>query len=252
MKIIDSQSCEIEGKSMTFFQHPLNLFSRIERTLSEIGAAKFFSDPSEKIKRVRESMAEYFFAIALKKKFGNDWWVMQPNSEFPDFIIMSVDDGPNKINIEHFELVEIMNRCQSFEEMMSIVDAKIKKGYPENYNLLIFINHEKSKDWIPLLYKKLEKIHPFKAIWTVHLLYQGEDNPFCSIVNRIRPHPVIHVEANFTDSFLYELKSLPPFIEMIKDGDNSILTFNKEFIKNFIKKIKIDRLKTIKQTRIRS
>jgi hypothetical protein len=239
MDILNSEFCLVNGKEMVYFRYPYALFTDIEKTLQKIGAEKFFSDPHSDIKKIRESMAEYFFAIALKKMTKKDWLVMQPQKEFPDFALMSVSDEPNKITIEQFELVEIMSRCQSFEEMLKIVEGKIKKGYPENYNLLIFINHIKSKEWLPLLHKAISIYYPFKAIWTVHLLFSGKDNPYNAVINRIRPVPVCHAEANFIDKSLYELEKIPHFIDMHEINGYKIMTFKKEFIKDLIKKMKM-------------
>ena len=243
MKIKNSEICQVDGKDMTYFRYPMSLFNQIEKTLNEIGPEKFFSSPYADIKKVRESMAEYFFALALKKMTKKDWLIMQPEKEFPDFVLISVGEGANKINLEQFELVEVMNRCKTFDEMLGIVNGKINKGYPENYNLLIFINHEMSKEWIPLLHKNLGEYYPFKAIWTVYLLFKGENNPFCAIVNRIRPLPILQVEANFTDPELYTTQSVPYFIETQDIDGDKILNFKKEFIVDLIKEMRRNKLR---------
>lgn len=85
--------------------------------------------------------------IALKKYSRKDYYMLQPADQFPDFDLMSARQEQDAISItlDRFELVTIPDRCNSFEDALSIVKGKIEKGYPVNFNLLVFINHKKAE-----------------------------------------------------------------------------------------------------------
>jgi len=235
VKFIDSESCLIDGKRMIHFSHPLSVFRHIEKTLKEIGPEKFYSSPDQKIKKVRESMPAYFFSLTLKKWTGKDWLIMQPEDQFPDLMFMSIDEE-GKISLEQVELVEIMNRCQSLDQMKSEIRKKINKGYPKGrYNLLIFVNHEKSSEWIPKLAQTIPNEHPFISIWTVHLLFKPRDNPYLSVSHRLKPEPVFHLIANLSDGGLYKIQSWPSITEEVKTSEGTILQFKPGVVKGIIK-----------------
>lgn len=233
---------------MIYFRDLRLLRDKIIETVSTIGAEKFFSSTNENIKKVRESIAEYFFTLALKKDTGQDWLLMQPEKDPPDFVLMTANDNPVTITFDEFELVEIPWCCQTFNEMMSIVQDKLDKGYPEYYHLLIFVNNDKSKEWVNLLYRQLGKYHPFKTVWTVHLLwYQNKKNLFGSVVNRLRPYPVKHIEAALNDNILYQSQPTPSYMEETKIGDKTFLNFKSDFVKELttkLRKINLSRLQT--------
>jgi hypothetical protein len=196
---LSSDMCVIDGKKLKYFSHPLSLFNQIEKKLSEIGAEKFFSNPDESTKRARESLPQYFFTLALKKQTGKDWWVLHPSDPSSDFFLMAIDENPIGISMEQFELVQIPSHFQTFEDAFSVVQKKLKKGYPNYYNLIIFINHEKSKEWATLLHKNLEIRCPFKTIWIVYLLFEkGTSNPYIATVHRLRPLPIVNLQAKFS------------------------------------------------------
>ncbi len=238
-----------EQKDLLYFFSPVALLNRIEKTLSEIGGKKFFSNPDEETKRVRESLAEFFFMVALKKDSGRDWWMIQPKDQFPDFDLMTASQQGNTISItlDRFELVTIPDRCESFQDALAVVQAKISKGYPENFNLLIFVNHEKSREWVTLLNEQLGDFHPFKSVWTVYLLFKGKDNPYSAVVNRIRPQPLRTVEANFSDRALWEMEPLPIFMEEVEIDGKKCGAFKTDFMKEFITKMREANLKRIKK-----
>lgn len=239
VKFINSEICEIDGKELAYFKDHRSLRDKIIETVSIVGPNKFFSSTDEEIKKVRESMAEYFFTIALKKDNHQDWLLMQPKNDPPDFILMTAKDNPITITFDEFELVEIPGRCQSFDEMMSIIQKKLKKGYPEKYHLLIFVNNEKSKEWINLLNSQLKNYYPFKTIWTVHLLwYKGKKDLFGSVVNRLRPYPIRHIEVALNDNNLSQSQSVPSFMEEIKQDNKIFLVFKPNFVKELTKKIR--------------
>ncbi|MDP3726092.1 MAG: hypothetical protein Q8R36_02750, partial [bacterium] len=202
VNFINSEICEIDGEKLIYFNDPRRLRDKIIDTASKVGAKKFFSSTDENIKKVRESVAEYFFTLALKKGNHRDWFIMQPQGDPPDFILMTASDNPMAITLDGFELVEIPGCCKTFDEMMDIVQKKINKGYSVRYNLLIFVNNEKSKEWLFLLHRYLENYHPFKTVWTVHLLcYKDKKDFFGYVVNRLRPLPVRHIEGTLGESY---------------------------------------------------
>jgi hypothetical protein len=229
-KFVNSESVEIDGQKMIYLASPHFMIEKIHEALSSIGPEKFFSNPDEKTKKLRESMAEAFFALALKKDSKQDWWVVQPEEDPPDFTLTSWTENPITITLAPFELVEIPARCKSFEEMWRIVKKKLEKGYPENYHLLIFINNEKSTEWLELLNNKLAVSVPFQTIWTLHLLVNKTTKELsAAIANKLRPLPIKHTEASFNDPQSLRFGPLPSFMEVVKDNKNTFLKMNQEF-----------------------
>ena len=171
---------------------------------------------------------------------------MQPEKDPPDFYLMNTRS--NHMTLDKFELVEIPlgKYCQIFEKMMSIVQKKIDKRYPKDYSLLIFVNNEKSKEWISLLHRQLKNYNPFKAIWTISLSQYKDD--LYSVVSRLRPYLAKSIEVPFNDKALYQYLPIPNYMEEIKVGDKSFFNPKPSFIKElkkfnlFIKKQKIKAL----------
>jgi GrpB-like predicted nucleotidyltransferase (UPF0157 family) len=229
-KFISSEAVEVDGQKMLFLASPHAIVENIFKALTVIGPEKFFSNPDEKTKKLRESMAECFFAFALKKESGKDWWIMQPEKDPPDFNLTSWTENPITITLAPFELVEIPGRCKSFEEMMQIVRKKLEKGYPQNYHLLIFVNNGNSTDWIELLHRKLPESVPFQTIWTLHLLVDRTTKDLsAAVANKLRPLPLSHSEISFNDPSALRFRPLPSFMELVKNGSRTFIKFNKEF-----------------------
>ncbi len=233
----------MSNKELLWFYSPIALLNKITKTLSEVGGKKFVSTH-----RDWESLAEFFFMVALKKYSGKDFYMLQPEEQFPDFDLMSASQEGKVISItlDRFELVTIPDRCNSFEEALSVVEGKIAKGYPENFNLLVFVNHVKSREWAAMLNNKLESFHPFKSVWTVYLLSQGKDNPYSAIVNRLRPQPRQTIEANFSDESLWEMEPLPIFMEEVEIDGKKARAFKADFMQEFqmmVRKANLERAK---------
>jgi len=230
VKYFNSEAVEIDGQKMVYLASPHAMIEKIFEALSLIGPEKFFSSPDEKAKKLRESMAESFFALALKKNSGQDWWVTQPEKDPPDFVLTSWTENPITVTVAPFELVEIPPRCVSFEEMMKIVRGKLNKGYPSNYHLLVFVNNENSIDWIERLHRELKKDISFQTLWTLHLLQNKETQTIsAAVANKLRPLPLGHGEISFESGKGLRLDPLPSFMEVVKNGDRSFIKFNEEF-----------------------
>lgn len=231
----DSGFSRFQGKEMVFFSHPHVLLDEIIKTLNEIGSDKFFSCPNKDIKLIRESMAEYFFVLALKKATHIDWLIRQLKDDPPDFELFSV--GVDSITFMQFELVEIPPRCETPQQMISIIQGKMKMGYPANkYSLLIFMNHEKSKEWVSVLNDYLVASSLFNSIWIVYLLWHKNKGPLYSCtVNRLRPLPVQSINASFDDNALGGRSPIPDFMEEIVIDSKVFMYFKEDFVKEFIK-----------------
>ncbi|MEK7629824.1 MAG: hypothetical protein AAB432_00365 [Patescibacteria group bacterium] len=246
VNFIDSESCEIEGERMLYFKDPRQLRDSIIKTIETVGAVKLFSSTDEAVKKTRESIAEFFFILSLKIVNNQDWFLMQPKDDPPDFTLMTASDNPMEITLDQFELVEIPGRCRVFDEMMKIIQGKLDKGYLENqYNLLIFVNNENSSAWISLLNKQLRRYHPFKTVWTVHLLWHKDKSFYSCVVNRLRPFPIKHIETPLSDDGLGKSRPIPTFMEEIRLGDKVLLIFKSDFVKELTKvmrKINLARL----------
>lgn len=239
VNFIDSENVELDGKNMVYFQRPQLLLENIMAVLNEVGPEKFFKSTDKRVKSVRENMAELFFMLAIQKETKKDWFLMQPKNDPPDFILMTIQENPINVSLDQFELVEIPARCQSFEEMMVILQNKFDKQYPNNYSLLIFINHEKSKEWLNLLHSTLQNYGPFQMIWTVHLLWhKGQTDVWGPVVNRLRPMPVWHIEAMLKDCRYTYSDGVPSFMERIEKDGKVFMGFKPGVAKDIIFKLK--------------
>lgn len=237
-EITNSENCLIDGKNMTYFRESIAILREIEETLKRVGPEKFFSSTDEKVKKVRESMAGLFFLFALQGGTDDFLFLMQPEKDPPDFVALTIGDHVDSMSVNMVELVEIPPRCNSFEEASEIVQKKIDKGYPKDYHLLIFINNEKSKEWLPSLKDKLKDQTSFRSIWSLHLLVDKGD--WFPVLNRLEPRPIVHFETRISD--LKFPSTLPGFMEQVNKGGKNIVTFKGEFMKAFMKKIRMSKL----------
>lgn len=228
IKFIDSENCIINDEKGIFLREHFSLLKQAKKALDQVGAKGFFTNPNHEIKMAREALAEYFFTSALKKYTNQDLWVLQPQEDPPDFVLMTVNDNPITITLDQFELVEIEEHCKTFNEMMDIINSKLNKGYPKNYHLLIFVNHHKSKEWVELLNQNLEMNPPFQAIWTLYLLFQNRQEVFNAVVNRIRPS-LVNITVDFNDKIIYKQKTAPNFTETIETSEGKFLKIKPEF-----------------------
>lgn len=229
---LNSDRCKVDDEELIYFMHPNTLRDKLIETVEKVGAQKFFSSPEESVKKARENVAEYFFILGLKKISGLDWFLRQPHNDPPDFELMTVTSNPITITLDPFELVEIPGRCKTFEEMHGIVKGKFNKGYAQNYHLLIFVNHEKSGEWIKELHQKQENFSPFKTVWTVHLVwYKGQQGLYGSVVNRLRPYPAKTMQVALNDEALRQNSPLPDHLEELKVDGKTFIGFKRDFVK---------------------
>lgn len=234
---LDQDSCILDGNKMFYFRHADNIICDISKFIKKNGPEVIFSSPKKEIKTIRESIAEYFFISALKKDTGKDWFIMQPKKDPPDFWLMTADKS--LITLDPFELVEIPEHFIKFDEMFSVIDKKINKGYSERYNLLIFVNNKNSNNWVDLLHKNLGEYFPFKTVWTIKLL-SGKDNQNISkfVINRIRPFPVKNIITSFDDDIIFRYADIPDFMEKKLFNGKAFLSFKKDFVKDLTKEMR--------------
>jgi hypothetical protein len=223
-------------ESRIFFAHPHTLFSKVEKILREVGAEKFFSSPDEKVKKAREGFAAYFFALAMKKHTGDDWWLAQPDQAeraYPDFDFMSFGNNAEDIRAESVELTGVYPHFKSVDEMIKVVEDKQKKygSKPVKFSLLIFVNHIKSEEWISHLTEHMRTENPFISIWTIHLRFKkGGQEVGAAVAQRIRPLPGLRVVVYMDDPETHKKQALPSYMEVKDENGTHYICFKKEFI----------------------
>ncbi|MFA6535803.1 MAG: hypothetical protein WCT25_00035 [Candidatus Paceibacterota bacterium] len=219
-----------------FFAHPHTLFSQVEKVLKRVGAQKFFTSPDEEVKKAREGFAAYFFTLTMKKHTGKDWWLAQYDQAeraYPDFDFISFGETPEKLGAESVELTGVYSHFKSFEEMAKVVEKKQKQygDKPVKFSLLIFVNHEKSEEWINLLRERLTTEHPFISIWTIHLRFKkGGQEVGKAVAQRIRPLPGLRVEADTDDPKTHKRQPLLSYMEEKSENGTNYVIFRQEFI----------------------
>jgi len=225
--------------SNIFFAHPHTLLDMAWQTIQEIGPERFFISPDEEVKKRREGFAAYFFTLALKKFTGRDWWLAQfdqAKRQYPDFDFISFSEEPEKIKKEPVELTGVYPHFKTFEEMMGVIEKKQKQygEKPLNFSLLIFVNHEKSEEWIQILRGRLKTEHPFLSVWTIHLRFKkGGKEVGKAVAQRIRPIPGLRIEADTDDQEIHKRQPLPPYLEVKKENGHTHITFKPDFINKF-------------------
>jgi len=172
----------------------------------------------------------------LKKYIGRDWWLAQYDQAVrasPDFDFMSFAENPDDMKMESVELTGVYPHFKSFDEALKVVEKKQKQygTEPVKFSLLIFVNHEKSEEWINMLREKVISEHPFLSIWTIHLRFKkGVKEVGKAVAQRIRPLPGLRVEADTDDSDIHKRQPLPTYMEERKEGECTYVTFKTEFI----------------------
>jgi hypothetical protein len=227
-----------------FFAHPHTLLDQVGEVLKNVGSEKFFTSSDEKVKKVREGFAAYFFTLALKKHTGRDWWLAQYDQvtrDYPDFDFMSFAENPDDIKIEPVELTGVYPHFKSFEEALEIIKKKQTQYGTKQIksSLLVFVNHTKSEEWINLFRKEIKSEQPFLSIWTIHLRFKkGGKEVGKAVAQRIVPLPGLRVEADTDDSKLHKPQPFPAYIKQCKEGEKNYITFKPEFVKKMRKVIK--------------
>ncbi|MDO8576653.1 MAG: hypothetical protein Q7R90_05090 [bacterium] len=239
IKFIDSQTCEIDGEQKVFLRDSLTVFKNIHETLKRIGPEKFYSSPDNDVKRIRESLAELFFLLAVKDATKSDWYLLQPNEDFPDFFLMSMNDGDRPVDLHGFELTEVPPRIETFNEAMKIVNFKLQKGYSGKYNLLIYLNNTRGLEFARQIEADLPSESPFKEIWTVRMLSKNNNTEIShTIANRLRPHPILQWVANFDDPQLFRSKEIPKFAEILETESGPFVSMKRDFVNDYLKKVR--------------
>jgi hypothetical protein len=216
-----------------FFAHPHKLLDQVGKVLEKVGSEKFFTSSDEEVKKAREGFAAYFFTLTLKKYLGRDWWLAQYDQAvraYPDFDFMSFAENPDEMKMESVELTGFYPHFKSFDEGLKVIEDKQKKygTQPVKFSLLVFVNHEKSEEWINLLKEKVSTEYPFISIWTIHLRFKkGGKEVGKAVAQRIVPLPGLRVEADMDDPETYKRQSLPSYMEAHEDGS---VTFKTEFM----------------------
>lgn len=219
-----------------FFAHPHTLLDQVGQVLEKVGPQKFFISSDEEVKKTREGFAAYFFTLALKKYMGRDWWLAQYDQAtraYPDFDFISFAENPDDIKMEPVELTGVYPHFKSFDEVLKVIEKKQKQygTKPVKFSLLVFVNHEKSEEWINLLREKVSSEHPFLSIWTIHLRFKkGGKEVGKAVAQRIVPLPGLRIEADTDDSDIHKRQPLPTYMEEHKEGERTYVTFKPEFI----------------------
>lgn len=219
-----------------FFAHPHTLLDQVGKVLERVGPEDFFKSPDEEVKKAREGFAAYFFTLTLKKYLQRDWWLAQPDQAtraYPDFDFMSFAENPGDMKMESVELTGIYPHFKSFDEALRVVQKK-QKHYgdkPVKFSLLVFVNHEKSEEWINMLRSSVRSAHPFLSIWTIHLRFKpGGKEVGKAVAQRIMPLPGLRVEADTDDPEIHKRQPLPSYMEQRQNGEQTYVTFKPEFI----------------------
>jgi hypothetical protein len=208
----------------------------VGKVLDSVGPKKFFSSPDEEVKKAREGFAAYFFTLAMKKYTGKDWWLAHPDQadrSYPDFDFISFSENPNALRIEPVELTGFYPHFKSFGEALKVVRKKQKQYGTEavKFSLLIFVNHEKSEEWVKLLRQNIPSEYPFLSIWTIHLLFKkGGQEVGRVIAERIMPLPGLRIEADTDDPRTHQRQPLPSYMEQRSENGTNYVTFRKDFI----------------------
>jgi hypothetical protein len=219
-----------------FFAHPHTLFEQVEKVLKRVGAEAFFKSPEEEVKKAREGFAAYFFTLAMKKYTGKDWWLAQYDQaerSYPDFDFISFAENPDDLKMESVELTGVYPHFKSFAEALKVVEKKQKQygTEPVKFSLLVFVNHERSEEWIKLLRLKIPTEHPFISIWTIHLRFKkGGQEVGEAVAERIMPLPGLRVEADTDDPRIHIRQPLPSYMEQKKENGMDYVTFKQDFI----------------------
>jgi len=146
------------------------------------------------------------------------------------------------MKFEPVELTGVYPHFKSFDEAMDVINKKQKQygTEPVKFSLLVFVNHEKSEDWIKLLREKINSEHPFLSIWTIHLRFKKDGMKVeKAVTQRIVPLPGLRVEADTSDLEMHRRQSLPTYMEQYKEGENTYVTFKAGFINKMRQKIKL-------------
>ncbi|RJQ32776.1 hypothetical protein C4572_00575 [Candidatus Parcubacteria bacterium] len=226
-----------------FFAHPHTLLDQVGKVLEKVGAEKFLASSDEEVKKAREGFAAYFFTLTLKQYIPRDWWLVQYDQvvrSCPDFDFISFAENPDDMKMESVELTGIYPHFKSFDEALKVIEKKQKQYGDKSvkFSLLVFVNHEKSEEWISQLRNHISSEKPFLSIWTIHLRFKkGGNEVGKAVASRIAPLPGLRVEADTDDPEIHKRQPLPTHMEQHQDGERTYVTFRPEFVDKMRKKV---------------
>lgn len=217
---------------------PNTFIERIDRILQNYGADKFLHGDNEECQKGREAFFEYWFVICFRSISKKDWWIFQPEAEFPDLLLVSFAEKPLSMQVLQYEHVMIPDHYKEVSEMIKNVNDKIeKKKYDTGgpCGLLVFSNNANSKAFEKNLYQTLAKIYPFTEVWTTSLEFLDSTTIKKIIVSKVRPLPVIRFEFDFNDPSLYVWQKPPSCMEQVEEKGIKFLKLKKEALLEFKK-----------------
>lgn len=116
-------------------------FRYLEAVINKIGYGTLFTNG--RYKRYKELYVGAITAQMLSTDMADRFYVTSPDDDPPDFTLRQYkphEDEPDKTDeVSYaFEVVDYTDHSPSIE---AIIDAKLDRNYPENYNIVVLFKH---------------------------------------------------------------------------------------------------------------
>lgn len=119
-------------------------------------------------KKEREAWTTAWFALALSKLDGDQWWIeIETEDSTPDTRLRHIDQS-SRNNVIQTRSIEVVDWEENVHDIMEVIEKKCKRAYPEHYFLLVNARHEGkvvNADQVAEQIKLLRS--PFLEIWLV-------------------------------------------------------------------------------------
>jgi hypothetical protein len=156
-----------ESKYADLWMNPAIAMARMKTVSERVGVERARTD--SKFKKEREAWTTAVLALALTKLTREQWWIeIVPDEEkTPDTRLRRIDESSGS-NVIQTRSIEVVDWEEHVDDVMEVIQEKLKGGYPGHYLLLVHARHVGKVLRVDRIVEEMKKIRsPFLEIWVI-------------------------------------------------------------------------------------
>src|SRR5579859_6797127 len=163
---------------------PEIVLRRMKTLVEKHGLSRVENGP---FKHEREAWSTAIYALALSEINGKKYWVeIETSAQTPDSYLHCIDQSSGS-NVDQIQSIEVVDWEEHNNDLLTLVEKKVKKAYPQHYCLLITGRSGQLLEPHAFATKLLELTIPFAEIWIIGM-------PAYDTVNIARLFPDVMVK----------------------------------------------------------
>lgn len=153
-KPITSDDSQLELSGELRMQYS-TVYRYSDAAIARLSESRFFND--SRYKRYKELLLGAVVAQTVSEHTGEYYYVTSPDDDPPDFTLrlLRKHTGDSQKTDETSYSFEVTDYTENDDSIMTVIDNKLAKTYPENYSLVVLFRnkHENTFDYQALLDK---------------------------------------------------------------------------------------------------